>query len=118
MQEKMMTDLTEFITRISRGVAREVIKEEMTEILESASRPGNTLSDLIDYNKATELLRVSKPTLHAYIKAGRLTKHYVVDGGKPFLSMREIEGMMKKSRRIIPILTVKYFRRTEKENAA
>lgn len=118
MEEKMITDLTEFITRISRGVAREVIKEEMAGIIDSASRPGKMLSDLIDYNKASELLRVSKPTLHAYINAGKLTKHYVVNGGKPFLSMSEIEGMMKKSRRIHSALTVKYFKGTEKEEAA
>ncbi len=76
------------------------------------------LSDLIDYNKASDLLRVSKPTLHAYIKAGKLTKHHVVNGGNPFPSMHEIEGMMKKSRRINSNLTVKYFRRTENDNAA
>jgi hypothetical protein len=105
MEENVMMELTEFI----RKIAREVAKEEMSGMINNVSRPGRLLSDLIDYKKACELLGVTKTTLHSYINAGKLTKHYVVDGGKPYLSMSEIENLMRKSKKNQTILTITHF---------
>jgi hypothetical protein len=107
MEENVMMELTEFI----RKIAREVAKEEMSGMINNVSRPGRLLSDLIDYKKACELLGITKTTLHSYINGGKLTKHYAVEGGKPYLSMGEIEKLMKKSCRLNTKLTVEHFSR-------
>lgn len=101
-----MMELTEFI----RKIAREVAKEEMTGMIDNVSRPGKLLSDLIDYKKACELLGRTKTALHTYINAGKLTRYYLVDGGNPYLSITEIEAMIKKDKRINPSLTITHFR--------
>jgi len=106
MQERLMNDLKEVIVEIAHEVARQVINEELPRILDTMSKPGNFLSDLIDYNKACELLHISKATLHSYINTGKLTKHFMVEGGKPFLSRKEIESLMKKAQKVGRNLTI------------
>ena len=100
MNERFINELTELVRTIAREVARKVFVEELPKILDNLSKPGSMLSDLVDYNKASEMLGVSKPTLHSYIRAGKLTKHCLVEGGKPFLKLSEIEKMIKKNRRV------------------
>jgi len=100
MNEKFMNELTELIRSVAREVAEKVLADELPKILDGLSKPGSLLSDLVDYNKASAMLGVTKPTLHSYIKTGKLTKHYAVEGGKPFLKLSEIEKMIKKNRRI------------------
>lgn len=99
-----MMYLTELMRSIARDVAREVVAQEMPKVLDNLSKPGKMLSDIVDYNTAAGLLHISKPTLHTYIKTGKLTKVTLVDNGKPFLRRSEIEAMMKKSRKVNPSL--------------
>lgn len=63
------------------------------------------------YKKAAELLLVSKTTLHSYIKAGKLTKYNMIDGGKPYLRISKIEALMKNSRRVNPNLSYRNLKR-------
>ena len=95
-----MLNLKKLIKEIARETSREVLREEMPKILDNMSKPGKLLSELVGYDQASEMLGVTKTTLHNYINQGRLTKHYAVEGGKPFLKLSEIESMIKKSRRV------------------
>lgn len=110
MQEQLFKDLSAVVAEIARGVAIQVVYEEVPKIIEKKAQPGDTLSDLVDYKTACILLDISKPTLHKYIKEGKLTKHFFTDGGKPFLSRIEIQKMVKRTRRIPPVITVNNFR--------
>jgi len=107
MSEKFMNDLIELIGKVARNEAEKVLAEELPKILDTMTKPEKVLSDLVDYNTACKLLNVSKPTLHSYINTGKLTKHFLVPGGKPFLSVKEIERMMTKTRRVNPSLAIK-----------
>ena len=78
--------------------------EELPVILDNMNKPGSGLSDYVDYNCATSMLNVTKATLHTYIKTGKLEKHTIVTGGKPYLKKSEIEKLMKGGRRINPAL--------------
>ena len=100
MEEQFINIQREYIKQLIKESIMDALHEELPKILDGMAQPGKLLSDFVDYDNASKRLGVTKATLHNYINAGKLTKHYVIENGKPFLKLSEIEAMIKKTRRI------------------
>jgi hypothetical protein len=97
-------DLLKALNQTIREVAREaildILKEELPSMIQELSKPGNPLSDYLTYTQVTEMLGVTKATIHNYIVSGKLTKYSLTEGGTPFLKASDIAKAMKGQRRI------------------
>lgn len=60
------------------------------------------MSTLIRSDEAAEILRVSKPTLYAYVSRGRLTRTTASDGRTSLFDREELEQLTDRSRRSAP----------------
>lgn len=66
--------LEEFSTAI-KGIVAEEMKTAFTQL--SASLPKDTTPEYLTRKETAEMLGVSLPTLHSYVKKGYLTAHRV-----------------------------------------
>ena len=60
------------------------------------------MSTLIRATEAAEILRVSKPTLYAYVSRGRLRRTTAADGRTSLFERDEVERLSEQSRRAAP----------------
>jgi len=104
MDEEFMIRFRAVIAEEAKKIVMEVLNEELPKILVDLQKPGGGLSDYIDYDKAVEILGITKATLHNYIITGKITKYTLMENGKPYVRMSEIEKMMKGTRRVNPEL--------------
>ena len=88
------------IAEEARKIVLEVLNEELPKIIVDLQKEDGVLSDFIDYDKAVEILGITKATLHTYIVTGKITKYTLTEGGKPYVRKSEIVRMMKGTRRV------------------
>ena len=104
MEEEFIAKFKGMVQSLSEDAARKIIQEELPGIIRKMQEPGADLSDYIDYNAAADMLGICKTTLHNYINSGKLSKHQLRTGGKPYLRRSEIMKLMKSTKQVKPNL--------------